>query len=223
MDILLCTNQLSHLLPLMSSFSEADGSSIPFTKKHSFLQHQIYICELGYGGFQTTYKLTKILQHKKFHLVIEVALCNSYKAEIKTADIVNVIKNKLVDFGKIDHDEFKDLYDLNFLNADEEPHKNKAFINMNNSYMNVFLPYKKVVAITVNTLRNISTVAFRTAHYKTDIESSNGLFIAYPCLFEKQPFYQIYAVEENLVLQDCNTKLALQNLNAELLSILKTI
>src|ERR1700679_2581928 len=107
MKLLLCINRSSDFKELLSKIAQQSGEtpSLPdpasshFTYSLHFLGHEIDVCELGFGLFQTTYKLTKVLTQKKYHLALKASFCNAYKPDIQIGEVVNVIKDKPGDFG----------------------------------------------------------------------------------------------------------------------------
>jgi hypothetical protein len=188
--------------------------------------------------FQTTFKVTKTISQKKYHLALKASFCNAYKAELNIGDVVNVIKDKPGDIGIPNltlnpspkerdlnsHDKsFADLYDLGLLNSEDFPHFKGAFINMNNSYMNVLMPFRKVVSVTVNQYADVNTYEAKREKYKADIETGDGLGFVYPCMYERQPFYQLNAVERNLATGEYDFDQAKEKLNETLLDILQKL
>jgi futalosine hydrolase len=199
MKLLLCVNRATDLGTLFDRISAAmpapitlpDPQSAQYTSGFHFLQHEVDVCETGYGLFQSTYKVTKALAQKKYHLALKMGYCNAYKPELQIGDMVNVIKDKPASplFNN------RDIYEAGLMSADSFPHFKEAFINMNNSYMNVLMPYKKVVSVTVADYGETSSYGSRREKYKADVETTDGLGFVYPCMSERQPFYQLCVVE----------------------------
>ena len=187
------------------------------------MQHEIDICETGFGLFQTSYKTTKALSQKKYNLAIKASFCNAYKPTIAVGDIVNVIKDKPGDVGMPTTAGFIDLYDSSLLSDESFPHYRRGYVNMNNSYMNVLLPYKKVVAVTVNQYADTSSYILKRDKYQADVETGDGLGFVFACMYERQPFYQVNSVERNLATDEENIELAKQKLNEHLLDILQKL
>jgi nucleoside phosphorylase len=232
MKLLLCLNRLSdfevflnHLEAVSNSkiVPERNSDSANFLFSIHYLQHEIDICETGFGIAQTSYKITKAISQKKYHLALKAGFCNSYKAALEIGNIVNVIKDKAGDSGIQTEDSFQDLYDLQLSNKESFPHFKGAFINMNNSYMNIFLDFKKVVAVTVNNYANKNSFQLKKEKYLADIETMDGLGFVYACMYERQPFYQINCVERNLETDTTNFDLAKEKLNLTLIDILQKI
>ena len=202
-----------------------DPQSATFIFPIHYLQHEIDVCETGYGMFQTTYKITKAISQKRYHLALKASFCNAYKPELKIGEVVNVIKDKpgsptlsMADEGKA-----ADLYDQGLMDMESFPHFKGAFINMNNSYMNVMMPFKKVVSLTVGRYADLNDYQMNCEKYKADIETTDGLGFVYPCMYERQPFYQLNAVERNLATGEDDFEKAKLILNETLLDILQKL
>ena len=259
MKLLLCINRFRDFKTLFEGIAAHGGqlhspmpdpASSHFIFSLNYLQHEIDICETGFGLFQTAFKVTKAISQKKYHLALKASFCNAYKAELNIGDIVNVIKDKPGDIGIPDltlnltpserdlnsqynltptlskgegGTAFADLYDLGLLNSEDFPHFKGAFINMNNSYMNVLMPFRKVVSVTVNQYANVNTYEAKREKYKADIETGDGLGFVYPCMYDRQPFYQLNAVERNLATGESDFDKAREKLNETLLDILQKL
>jgi futalosine hydrolase len=228
MKLLLCVNRFSDFSTLLEGIAVRreqlpDPSSANFIHSTHYLGHEIDICETGFGIFQTTFKITKTLSQKRYHLALKASFCNAYKADLQIGDVVNVIKDKPGDIGMTEENGFKDIYDLGLMNAESFPHFKGAFINMNNSYMNVLMPFRKVVSVTVNQYADVANYPAKQEKYKADIETGDGLGFVYPCMYERQPFYQLNVVERNLATGDYDFEKAKVKLNETILDILQKL
>ena len=90
---------------------------------------------------------------------------------------------------------------------------------MNNSYMNVFLDLKKVVSGTLTSMPSNEL----QSKYTLDTITSNGIGFVYPCMFERQPFYQVNVVKRNLASGIADEELAQKVINEVLIDILQKI
>ena len=231
MKLLLCVHRLSDHQPLLDIMMQQSGQqlspqpnpqSATYLFQTRYMQHEVDICELGYGAFQSGYKLTKALTRQRYHLALSASLCNAYKPDVAIGTIVNVIKDKPGDItytATAAHD----LYESGLISTESFPHFREAFINMNNSYMNVMLPFKKVVSLTTAHYSDTATLEARREKYKADIETRDGLSFVYACMYERQPFYQLCCVERNLATGENDTAKAQQQLNETLLDILQKL
>lgn len=215
MKLLLCVNSLTDIKPFLEAtqVQPAPVAGLNFLHKAKILQHETDILETGAGVFQTTYKLTKTLSRQKYHLALKLSTGNAYKADYAPGSILNIINEKPGDYGMPLNGEWQNLYDLNLLNRETEPHVRGGYINLTNAYMNIFMPYKKAVGITVNNYADKSQLAQRLDKYRTDCETTDGLGFTYTCLYEKQSFYHLCFTERNLVNGEENYPLALEVLN----------
>lgn len=225
MKLLLCVSCLSDIESFTKAFSASLQTNSGFKFLHStkILHHEVDVLETAAGAYQTTYKLTKVLSQQKYHLALKASFGNSYKEEIAIGTTLNVVNEKPGDFGMMVDGEWKDHYDLNLMSREDTPHIRGGFINLTNAYMNVFAPFKKVVGVTVNNYADKNTFLLRKEKYKADCETGDGLAFVYPCLFEKQSFYQLCVIERNLATGEENFNLAKDKLNETLIDILQKI
>jgi hypothetical protein len=221
MKLLLSVSSLQDIEPFIAHYSlQLQASeSLNFLFSAKVLQHEVDILECGNGLFQSTYKITKTLSKQKYHLALKMSLGNAYKKEIAVGTVLNIINEKPADFGTYAAGEWKDLYELDLIHRDSEPHVRSGFINMTNAYMNVFMPFKKSVGITVNHFGNTEAVQFRVEKYKADCETTDGMGFVYACLFEKQVFYHLCTTANNLATGESDKSLARQKLNETLIDI----
>ncbi|MFM2305890.1 MAG: futalosine hydrolase [Bacteroidota bacterium] len=223
MKLLLCVPALNYIEPALASLSVSPQPVNAYTSSVKILQHEVDILQTGSAIYETTYKLTKALSSNKYHLALKLSTGGAYKPELPTGSILNIVNEKPADFGTYTDGTWHDIYDLKLADNTAPPHVRGGLVNMTNAYMNVFLPIKKVVGITVNHFANKNEVALRREKYKADCETTTGAGFAYTCLFEKQTFYHICAVERNLATGEENYNLAITNMNAALVDILQKI
>jgi hypothetical protein len=199
------------------------NSNLPFLSSIKLLHHDIDILETGVGIYQTTYKLTKVLSKQKYHLAIKLSLGNAYKPDYEVGSVLNIVNEKPGDYGIIQNGEWKDYYDLNLLNREDAPQVRGGYINLTNAYMNVFLPFKKSVGVTVNHYADKETFQMRREKYKADAETADGLGFVYPCLYERQNFYHLCFIERNLATGQENMHLAAAQLNSTLHQLIQLL
>ena len=195
-----------------------DNQDVNYITSIRYLQHDLDIAFLGNTQFETSHKLTKLLT-TRYHLALYAGFAAAVKEDIEVGSVVNVIKEKPICFTTDD----EDIYESNEIKAGDYPHFKGAFINMNNSYMNIFLDLRKVVDGTYTGLHGESAFKSLADKNKLDIVSQNGISFVYNCMFERQAFYQIRAIESNLMTQEKDKEKAIQNLNHTLIEILKNI
>lgn len=222
MKILLCVASINDADEFLKHFSATTQRhpAFKFLSSTNILQHEADIVESGVGIFQTAYKITKVLSQRRYHQAIKISFGNAYKQEIEVGKVLNIINEKPGDFGSMIDNKWNDYYDLSLSNREDEPHVRGGFINMNTSGINIFGAYKKVVGVTVNHYADKNSFLLRKEKYKADCETGDGLGFVYPCLFEKQSFYQLCVIERNLVTQQTDFALAKKVLNETLIDLL---
>ena len=223
MKLLLCVTAFKDIEPALAMLAVSPQQVNEYTSSVKILQHEVDILQTGSTVYETTYKLTKALSRQKYHLALKVSAGSAYKPELPVGSILNIINEKPAGFGTYNHGNWHDVYDLGLADNTTLPHVRGGLVNMTNAYMNVFLPIKKVVGITVTHFANNNEVAMRREKYKADCETTMGAGFAYTCLYEKQTFYHICAVERNLATGEENYNLAVTNMNAALVDILQKI
>ena len=225
MRLLLVIASLNDAKPFLDHYAVVPvlNPALQFVSSFKILHHEVDLVETGVGLHQTTYKVTKAISAQKYHLALKLGFGNAYKSEIAIGSMLNIVNEKPGDFGQVVDNEWKDIYDLALVNREEAPHTRGGLINLTNAYMNVFLPFKKSVGITVNHFADATAVNKRKDKYKADCETGDGLGFVYPCLFEKQLFYQLCVIEKNLVTGEENFNLAKQILNETLIDLLQKL
>lgn len=225
MKLLLCVSSLNDVKKFLENFSASllPHSSFKFLHSTKILHHEVNVLETGVGVYQTSYKVTKVLSQQKYHLALKVSFGNSYKEEITVGTALNIVNEKPGDFGMIVDGEWKDHYDFNLINREDEPHVRGGFINLTNAYMDVFAPFKKVVGVTVNNYADKNSFALRKEKYKADCETGDGLGFTYPCLYEKQSFYHLCFAERNLSTNQENVETAKKLMTETLIDLIRKL
>ncbi|MBL0308299.1 MAG: hypothetical protein IPP77_00930 [Bacteroidetes bacterium] len=222
MKILLCISSLKDIESTLTHFNAQpeQKQTLKFIHFAKILHHEVDIVETGAGIFQTTYKMAKALSIQKYHLALKVSLACTYNENIPVSSVLNIVNEKPGDCGMMVNGEWKDWYDLDLINRMDDPHQRGGFINLNNAYMNVFAPFKKVVGVTVNHYADRESFLMKKEKYKADCETLDSLGFVYPCLFEKQNFFQLGVIERNLATGEENLQLAQKTLNNTLMDLL---
>jgi hypothetical protein len=185
---------------------------------------EIDVLVTGFGGFQTTFHLTELLAKKQFHLILKTSTAVSFQSTLAIGQVLNVVRDFPASDGEIFNDSFKDLYELQLLNVNDPPHQLGGLVNKTNSYMNVFIPYKKVFGITSTiSSKNSRLLKMRNEKYHPHIETRDGIFFSYPCLWKKLNYYHLAVVAENLMNEEENVTLAIQALNKEIKEIIQKL
>ena len=224
MKLLLVVASVNDVQPFIKQYglTLAADANLKFVYSVKILHHEVDLLETGVAVYQTTYKITKALSATKY-LALKLSFGNAYKEDTALGSVLNIVNEKPGDFGMTVNDEWKDHYDLGHINREDAPHTRGGLINLTNAYMNVFLPFKKVVGLSVNHYANTATVKERREKYKAECETGDGVGFVYPCLYEKQLFYHLCVIERNLATGQENFNLAKQNLNETLTDLIQKL
>ncbi|MFN8286567.1 MAG: hypothetical protein U0V74_07440 [Chitinophagales bacterium] len=224
MKLLLAIADLKDIAPTLTHYGVVPNAGpVAYLSTAQILQHEVTLCETGVGVYQTAYKITKALSQQKYHLALKMSLGNAYKAEYPIGTALNIVNEKPGDYGMLIGNEWKDLYDLELIKREAEPHVRGGLVNLTNAYMNVFMPFKKAVGISVNNYADKEKVQLRQEKYKADCETGDGIGFTYPCLFEKQNFYHLCVVERKLLSGEESATAAREKLNEVLIDLLSKI
>ena len=225
MKLLLVVPSLNEIQPFLTDegVTLTPHATLGYLQQGKILHHEVDVLETGVGIYQTTYKLTKTLSAQKYHLALKFSMGNAYKEDTLIGTVLNIVNEKPGDLGMMNDNVWNDPYDLGLTQREQEPHVRGGFINMTNAYMNVFLPFKKVVGLTVNHYGDARAVTWRREKYKADCETVDGVGFAYTCLFEKQLHYHLCVIERNLVTGQENFNLAKQKMNETLLDLIQKL
>lgn len=159
-------------------------------------QHSIKFYTHGIGLMLSTFHLSEIVKSKP-DLIIQCGLAGTYQNHLKIGETVIVENEILGDTGAQDHKDQLDLFDMQFMNANEFPFSNSMLKNEYVTHLNTSL--KKVTGLTVNlSSGNASTIELRKKKYNADIETMEGAVLHYVCLQKEIPFIQFRAIS-NLV------------------------
>jgi futalosine hydrolase len=159
-------------------------------------QHSIKFYTHGIGLMLSTFHLSEIVKSKP-DLVIQCGLAGTYQNHLKIGETVIVENEILGDTGAQDHMDQLDLFDMQFMNANEFPFSNSMLKNEYVTHLNTSL--KKVTGLTVNlSSGNASTIELRKKKYNADIETMEGAILHYVCLQKEIPHIQFRAIS-NLV------------------------
>jgi len=159
-------------------------------------QHSVKFYTHGIGLMLSTFHLSEIVKSKP-DLVIQCGLAGTYQNHLKIGETVIVENEILGDTGAQDHMDQLDLFDMQFMNANEFPFSNSMLKNEYVTHLNTSL--KKVTGLTVNlSSGNASTIELRKKKYNADIETMEGAVLHYVCLQKEIPFIQFRAIS-NLV------------------------
>jgi futalosine hydrolase len=178
--------------------------------------HNIQFCYTGVGILASAVSLTQqVLQHKP-DLIIQAGIAGCFNATIPLGNVVAVEKEYVGDIGVWEHGEWKDVFDMNFVKANEEPFISKSLVNEEMDKFNV-LRLPKVTGVTINEITtNAQTSHMLTTKYGAEVESMEGASLHYVCSMFSVPFIQIRGISNYVGERDKSKwkiKEAIENVN----------
>jgi futalosine hydrolase len=216
MNILVTYSNIWEITPFLK---EIGNETLDLNYKYKHIS--IDFVAMGYTVFETAFAIGKALQKQRYHLVLFAGLANSLNERMKVGQVLNVINDIPFSIGRKDNHGFEHAYTLGWLNKTQKPHFRGGYVNMSNAYFNVFLPFMKTASLTCPVLEgNDELLKVKLSKFPIHIETSNGMGFHYACLFENVPFYQLRAIEYNVITKERNQNKALQQLNISLKQII---
>jgi len=195
---------------------EAKNFIIPKESNHS-----IEVLISGIGSYATIYSLTKYCLRSKPDLIIHAGICGTFDSQLQIGEVVQVTSDCFADVGVFENNDFKSIFDMNFVDAQVYPY-NKGKLELLQPIFN-FLP--QVSAVTINTITSTEQQKQMLINkYNPSIESMEGAAVHYVALQEKISCVHVRAISNYVGERDkskWNIKKAIENLNTTLYSILK--
>jgi futalosine hydrolase len=154
-----------------------------------------YYLVTGIGSVATTFHLTNHLASKKFDLVINLGVAGSFDRSIFLAEVVHVVQDQFADIGAQDHDAFIDQFRLGLVDEHASPYVKGLIFPFHEPDFSTLKSYKKVNAITVNTVHgNQDAIDKVSARLNPQIESMEGAAVFYVCSLLNVPSIQLRAI-----------------------------
>ena len=168
-------------------------ATLNFLNSHPEYKTKTEVLITGVGLTATTYQLTKKILSDRPRFVLQAGICGSLDNFLFPGKIVVVEKESIGDLGVIEKGEFTSLFNLGFVQLNEDPWTNGRLCN------NISLLQKTGLTIVDGvTINEITTNPDRMLLYKeqlkANIETMEGAALHYVCLSEKIPFLQLRAV-----------------------------
>lgn len=175
----------------------------------------------GIGAAISVYHIGKRLHQIDYDLVIQAGIAGSFSKKLELGEVVFARKDTFADLGIREKGTFSNLYTAALAAPGDVPFENGWL--MNNYNGSVLTDWKKVTAITVNTITDdIAYLKQLQEQYDAEIESMEGAALHYVCLQENIPFLQIRSISNYIGERDKSKwKLqeAIDQLNVALLKI----
>jgi futalosine hydrolase len=186
---------------------------------------EISLLVTGVGCISTAWGLKEWLSvNDTPDLIINGGIAGSYKAEIKTGDVVMPLTDCFADSGIEDGDNFYTLFESGLAGKDDFPF-GSGLVNCDCKYSDKLNDLiRPVSAITVNTATGSDLSRERLVKkFNPDIETMEGATFFYICRRENLHFLAVRAISnivENRNRDKWNIPLALDNLSEKLKEII---
>ena len=197
-------------------------ATLNFLNKHPEYKEKTDVLITGVGLTAATYQITKKILLDKPRFILQAGICGSLDNYLSPGRIVVVEKESIGDLGVMGKEGFSSLFNLGFVQLNEEPWTNGRLCNNISVLQKTGLTIADGVTINEITT-NPERIAFYKEHLKVNIETMEGAALHYVCLSEKIPFLQLRAVSNYVGERDKNKwalREAIANLNIELQRIL---
>ena len=189
--------------------------------------HNVEVLVTGVGATATAYSLTRKLSKNRYDLVMNIGLAGSFRDEIQTGEVVNVVSETFGDLGAEDDRKFISAFELGLMKEDEFPFWNGKLKSEYATHFPSLSKLKKVKGVTVNTVHGNERSILRTVQkYQPDVESMEGAAVFYVCQMEKIPFLQLRAISNRVEKRNRNAwniPLPLENLRRVVLLLLNEL
>jgi futalosine hydrolase len=148
----------------------------------------------GVGLTATSYALTKQIQIKRPHCIIQAGVAGCFDKNIPPGSVVVVKQDTIADLGVVNNRKLETMFSLGLAKANTTPFKKGWLVNSNTNLVKIS-GLKPVRAISVN---HISTSRQILELYRDNfnpvVESMEGAALHYVAIMEKIPFLQLRAV-----------------------------
>ena len=185
------------------------------------MKNNIDILITGIGTVFTVYQLTKTLNKNRYDFILNVGICGSFRKYIEIGEAVNIISEEFANLGIQSENDFKTLFDLNFIKKNQFPFTNGLLIN--NYNIDILKDIKKVAGITVSSVSgNINQINQRIKKFNSDVETMEGAALFYVCLNERVPFMQLRTVSNYIEVrnkENWNIPKAISTLHKKIISL----
>ena len=184
---------------------------------------EIDVLITGVGLVAATYSLSRQVFIKPPGMVIQAGIGGCFDHSVPLGTVFAVKRDVIADQMAIENNQIVTMFDLGFAVHDHSPYKKGWLVNSNELLRKTKL--KKVTAVSVNQVSSTSkTRNMLVEKFDPLLETMEGAALHYVCLMEKINFLQIraasnYVGDRNK--KNWKLKESIQNLNIELISLLK--
>ncbi|MBX7226882.1 MAG: futalosine hydrolase [Chitinophagales bacterium] len=178
----------------------------------------IHLLVAGMGMLVTAAKLSYYLEQHQPEWVVDIGIAGAFNRNLCIGEVVNVTSETYGDFGVEDDDDFKDFFDLGFIETKEDAFTYGLQKATPCAYIFPLVhELKQVNSLTVNKVHGKEHSIQRLMNkYNADIENMEGLAVFYVCALRNLPCIEIrsisnYVEKRNKENWDINT--AVERLN----------
>ncbi len=189
---------------------------------------KIHVLITGMGMMQTATHLAIYAMRHNRDVYIDAGVAGSFNRDIKIGEVVQVISETYGDFGVEDGDEFKDFYDLGFLEKREDEFEHGLLKPVGELIHHAAISHlRKSSSLTVNKVHGKEeTIAMIIKKYPADIENMEGLAFFNVLNELNKPCIEIRSVSnyvERRNKENWDLPLSVKSLNDELVGLLKLL
>lgn len=211
------------LAPFMDFLEKEAIKKSFFTYEYNGIS--IYPMVTGVGPTFTAFALSRFSDIKNIDFTINIGIAGAFKRDINIGDTFQVDRDCFGDLGVEEADgQVSDVFDLELMKSNDFPFSQKWMINDTKRKMESHLPLAS--CLTVNCVSGTNpTIELRKNKYNADLESMEGGAFAYACKMMQMDYLQLRAVSNHVEVrnkENWNIELAIQNVNAELIRLVKT-
>jgi len=193
----------------------------PFLKENS----KTGVLITGVGIPATVFHLTKKLLEKKYDFVLQAGIAGTFTNRFKLAEVVVVKQDTFGDEGIEEKGTLQTIFENGFGDKNDFPFNNGWLLNNHSFLQKIDLPSAKGITVNKVTDNQVQN-QLKKEKFSADIETMEGGAFHYVCLQQKISFLQLRGISNQVGERDktnWKTKEAIQNLNVELLKIVKNL
>jgi futalosine hydrolase len=184
----------------------------------SLNRNVIHVLITGVGMTATSYALGSALALSEYDLAINCGVAGAFDRSLKVGEVVSISLDCFSELGAEDGEDFLPIDELGFGKSSIKPHQ---------LYKSSFVSVKQVRSITVNKVHgNDESIYKIIERLNPQTESMEGAAFFYACNEANLPCLQIRAISNYVERRNrgkWNIDLAIENLNATLIDVLKNL
>lgn len=148
----------------------------------------------GIGAVSTVYNLMALLKKDNYELLIQVGIAGSFDTQVPLGTAVTIEKEIIAEMGVVEHQTYKDIFQLNLADPNQLPYTSGALINPHQELMSK-AGLSKTIGVTNNLISTDENIIARYKNiYNAAIESMEGAAFHYVGIMQSIPFIQIRGI-----------------------------